>query len=119
MVKFPVAALAEAAKTTGVLAPEATLKGLDGLEVTPEGSALSATCTTPEKPFNGLTVTLTGGLEAFCAMEIELDDRLSVKSAAGGGGGGGLEDEPPQLPQINDSGRRTVAGTPCGNRPMR
>ena len=107
------------AKTSGVLAPPATLKGLAGLEVTPVGRELSATCTAPEKPFNGLTVTLTAGLEAFCVMEIELDDRHSAKSAAGGGGGGGLEDEPPQLPQISASERRTAAGTPRRNRPMR
>jgi hypothetical protein len=41
--KFPVAAFAEAPKTTEVLAPAATLKGLAGFEVTPAGSALSDT----------------------------------------------------------------------------
>jgi hypothetical protein len=43
MVKSPVVAFAEAPKTTGVLAPAATLKGLAGFEVTPAGSALSVT----------------------------------------------------------------------------
>jgi hypothetical protein len=43
IVKFPVAALAEAPKTTEVLAPAATVKGLTGFEVTPEGRVLSVT----------------------------------------------------------------------------
>jgi hypothetical protein len=41
--KFPVAAFVEAPKTTEVLALTATLKGLAGFDVTPVGSALSAT----------------------------------------------------------------------------
>ena len=43
IVKFPVVALAEAPKTTGVLAPAVTLKGLAGFEVTPAGRVLNAT----------------------------------------------------------------------------
>jgi hypothetical protein len=41
--KFPVAALAAAPKTTEVLAPAVTMKGLAGLEVTPAGSVLRDT----------------------------------------------------------------------------
>jgi hypothetical protein len=43
MVKFPAVALAEAPKTMEALAPAATVKGLAGFEVTPDGRALSAT----------------------------------------------------------------------------
>jgi hypothetical protein len=60
IVKFPVVAFAEAPKTTGVLEPAATLKGLTGFEVTPEGSVLSVTWTAPVKPF-GVHGDIDGG----------------------------------------------------------
>ncbi|OLB35047.1 MAG: hypothetical protein AUH11_16320 [Acidobacteria bacterium 13_2_20CM_57_17] len=104
IVKFPVVAFVEAPKTTGVLAPTVTLKGLAGFEVTPEGSALSVTWTAPAKPFSAFTETLTEGLVAPCGMEIEFDDKLRVKSGAGGGGGE-LEDAAPQPAQIHGTGR--------------
>ncbi len=92
-----------------VLAPEATLNGLEGFEVTAAGSALNATRTAPEKPFTGFTETVTAELVAPCEMEIEFDDRARVKSTAGGGGGGGgLEDEPPQASHSNAS-RKTAS----------
>ena len=119
IVKFPVAAFAAAPKTTGVLAPTVTLKGLAGFEVTPVGSALSVTWTAPAKPFSAFTETLTEGLVAPWAMEMEFDDRARVKSAKGGRGGVELEDAPPQPAQIHASERRTVAGTQCLNRPKR
>ena len=64
IVKFPVVALAEAPKIREVLAPTATVKGLAGFEVTPEGSALSVTWTVAVKPFSAFTETLTEGLVA-------------------------------------------------------
>jgi len=118
IVKFPVVALAEAPKITEVLAPAATVKGLAGFEVTPVGIAVSVTWTAPVKPFTAFTEMLTEGLVAPCAMEIEFDDKLRVKSGAGGGGGE-LEDAAPQPAQIRTSERRTVAGTQCLNRPKR
>ena len=111
IVKFPVGAFAEAPKMTEVLEPAATLKGLWGFEVTPTGRALSVTWTAPAKPFSAFTETLTEGLVAPWAMEMEFDDRARVKSAKGGGGGG-LEDEPPQPTLVHTSERRTAAGTP-------
>jgi hypothetical protein len=109
--KLPVATLEEAPKTTEVLAPAATVKGLGGFEVTPAGRELRATWTTPAKPFRELTETLTAELVAPCVMEMELEERLSEKSASGGGGGG-PEDELPQPAHIDASERRTAAGTP-------
>ena len=61
---------------------------------------------------------MTAELVAPCAIEMEFDDRLRVKSAVGGGGGA-LEEEPPQLAQTDASERRTAAGTPWRNRPMK
>jgi hypothetical protein len=66
----------------------------------------------PEKPFTGFTEKLTAELAAPWAMEIELDDRLRVKSGAGGSGGVATEDEPPQPAQTEPSERRNAAGTP-------
>jgi len=43
IVKLPITAVEEAPKTTEVLAPAATLKGLAGFAVTPVGRELSAT----------------------------------------------------------------------------
>ena len=104
--------------TTEVLAPAATLKGLEGLEVTPTGRALSDTWTEPVNPFTGFTETLTAGLVASCMIEIEFADRLRVKSATGGGGG-----EPaPELPQpvqVNRPEKRIASGTLCRIRPIR
>ena len=120
--KFPVAAVAEAPRTTEVLAFAVTLKGLAGLDVTPAGRAPSTTWTDPLKPLMGFTVTLTAGLVAPSVTEIEFDDKLREKSATGGGGGGGgggPEAAPPQPPQINASGKRITSGTSCRNHPMR
>jgi hypothetical protein len=87
-VKFPVAALEAAPNRTEVLAPAATVKGLVGLDVTPEGSAPKVTCTLPVKPFSGLTEILTAELAAPWITEIELGDKAMEKSGEGGGGGG-------------------------------
>jgi hypothetical protein len=55
---------------------------------------------------------LTAELVAPWVIEIELDDRLRVKSAAGGGGGGGaIDDEAPQLAHTKASERRTAKRT--------
>lgn len=43
MVKFPVPALGAAENSTDALEPAATLKGLAGLEMTPEGKPESVT----------------------------------------------------------------------------
>ena len=115
MVKFPVAAFAAAPKMTCVLAPAAIEKGLEGLEVTPEGIALSVTCTVPEKPFSELIEMLTGELTDPCEMETEPEETPMVKSA---GGGGGEEEEPPPQPAPSRASKKTrAAGTPCRNRP--
>jgi len=84
-VKFPVAAFAVAPKTTEVLAPAATLKGLAGFEATPEGSALRVTCTVPVNPLLGFTETLRAELVPPCWTETEFEERASVKSGTGGG----------------------------------
>jgi hypothetical protein len=86
IVKFPVAAFAAAPKTTEMLEPAATLKGLAGFEVTPEGSALSVTCTLPVNLLTGFTETPRAELVPPCCTETELEERASVKSGTGGGG---------------------------------
>jgi hypothetical protein len=116
--KFPAAALAEAPKITEAFAPAATVKGLAGFEVTPLGSALSVTWTAPENPLTGFTVMLMAGLVMPWVMEIELDDKLNVKSGAGGGGGGLEEEVVPQPAEIKASKTRISSGTPWRNRPM-
>ena len=84
--KFPVAALDEAPKTTDALAPAATLNGLVGFEITPAGSPLKITCTLPVNPLFGLTETLTAELAPPCETETEFAERDREKSGAGGGG---------------------------------
>ncbi len=54
MVKFPVPTLGAAEKRTGALEPAAMLKGLDGLEMTPEGKPVNVTWTVPVKPLSGV-----------------------------------------------------------------
>jgi hypothetical protein len=90
----------------------ATLKGLEGLEVTPLGRELSDTWTEPEKPLSGFTETLMAELVAPCAMEMELEERLIEKSGAGGGGGEIEEEEPPQPAFMEAKERKSASGTP-------
>jgi len=111
IVKLPAAALAEAPKMIGALAPAATLKGLDGFEVTPAGSELRVTWTEPEKPLSGFTETFTAELVAPWAMEIEFDERARAKSATGGGREIEVE-EPPQPAIAKVMERKTHSGTP-------
>ncbi|PYT53123.1 MAG: hypothetical protein DMG43_09855 [Acidobacteria bacterium] len=56
----PVEAFAAALKTTAVLAPAATVKGLAGFELTPAGSALSVTWTAFAKPLTAFMETRDG-----------------------------------------------------------
>jgi len=85
-VNDPVGAFAATPKTTAVLAPAATVKGLAGFEVTPAGSALSVTWTAFAKPLTGFMEILTAELAEPCGTEIEFEDRLREKSGTGGGG---------------------------------
>jgi hypothetical protein len=110
MVKLTVATLDPAPKTTEALMPAATLKGLTGLEVTPEGSALSVTRTAPVNPLTGFTETVKAELVAPCCTETELEERLSVKSAVGGGGGTAAE-PPPQPEHAGANKRSSNIGT--------
>jgi len=89
MVKFPVAALGAAEKRTGLLAPAAMLKGLAGLEMTPEGKPVNVTWTAPVKPLNGSMDRLTAGAVAPCWNETEFAANAIEKSGEAGGGGGG------------------------------
>src|SRR6266851_5353431 len=85
-VKFPVAAFGAAPKTTEMLEPATTLKGLAGLEMTPVGRPVSVTCTLPVNPLTGFTETLSAELVLPCGTETELEERARVKSGTGGGG---------------------------------
>jgi len=85
-VNDPVGAFAATPKTTAVLAPAATVKGLAGLELTLAGSALSVTWTAFAKPLTGFMEILTAELAEPCGTEIEFEDRLREKSGTGGGG---------------------------------
>ncbi len=67
----------------GTVAPAATANGLEGFEVTPAGSVLSAICTEPVKPFRPFTVILIAGLVAPCKTDTELGESPMEKSAAG------------------------------------
>jgi len=89
MVKFPVLALGVAEKRTGVLEPAAMLKGLAGLEMTPEGNPVNVTWTEPVKPLSGSMDKLTGGPVAPCWTATELAENAIEKSGEGGDGGGG------------------------------
>jgi len=81
-----VGAFAATPKTTAVLAPAATVKGLAGFEVTPAGSALSVTWTVLAKPLTGFMETPTAELAEPCGTEIEFEDTPREKSGTGGGG---------------------------------
>jgi hypothetical protein len=65
-VNEPVAAFAVAPKMIWVFAPDASVKGLAGLEMTPAGRPLSEICTLPVNPFSGLTETLRELFVAPC-----------------------------------------------------
>jgi hypothetical protein len=86
MVKFPGAAFAAAPKMTVALAPATTVNEPAGFEVTPAGSAASVTRTGPEKPFAGVTDTLTAELAAPSVTESELGETEMEKSGTGRGG---------------------------------
>jgi hypothetical protein len=89
MVKFPVLALGAAEKRTGALEPAAMLKGLAGLEMTPEGKPVNVTWTVPVKPLSGSMDKLTGGPVAACWTATEFAENAIEKSGEGEGGGGG------------------------------
>ncbi len=110
IVKFPVRAFTAAPKTTEVLEPTATLKGLAGFEVTPEGSALKVTCTLPVNPLTGFTETLRAELVPPCCTETELEERASLKSGTGGGGCV-KEDPAPQPAHASANSRSSSIGT--------
>ena len=86
IVNCPVAAFGDAPIITETACPVPTENGLAGLLITPAGAPESVTCTLPEKPFNPVTVTLTGALELPCVMLIVDVERPIVKSGCGGGG---------------------------------
>jgi len=89
MVELPVEAFAAAEKRTGALEPTGMLKGLAGLETTPEGKPERVTWTEPVNPLSGLTDKLTAWLVAPCSTLTEFWEKPMEKSDCGGGGGGG------------------------------
>jgi len=70
--------------------------------VTPDGNPLSDTCTSPEKPFWGVMLTLTALLVLPCETETVGEEKLMTKSGAGGGGGGSTNGSAPP-PQPTDN----------------
>ena len=95
----PVAAVGDAPIITETARPVLTEKGLAGLLVTPDGTPESVTCTLPVKPFNPVTVMLTGELELPWAMLIVVVETPIVKSGCGGGGWVPPPPPPPQPPR--------------------
>jgi hypothetical protein len=89
IVKFPVLVLGAAEKRTGALEPAAILKGLAGLEMTPDGKPVQVTWTVPVKPLSGSTDKLTAGAVAPCWTATEFAENAIEKSGEAGGGGGG------------------------------
>ena len=85
-VTVPVVAELPALKVKEAFAPGLTENGLAGLTVTPDGRLLRTTCTVPEKPFCGVTLTVTAGLVAPWETDIVEGDTVREKSGAGGGG---------------------------------
>jgi hypothetical protein len=81
-VKFPVVALEAAPNNTAVLAPAATLNGLDGLDCKAVGRPLRVTCTVPANPFWPATDTFTGELVPPCSTESEAVESVIVISSA-------------------------------------
>lgn len=75
-----------ALKSRDAFAPGLTENGLAGLTETPAGNPVRATCTVPEKPFCGVTLTVTALLVAPCDTEMVDGEIESEKSGAGGGG---------------------------------
>src|ERR1051325_1646371 len=82
----PVVALLAALKSKEMLAPMLTVKGDDVFSVAPTGSELRATCTCPENPFSGVTLTLIALLVLPCATVTVEAENVSAKSGKEGGG---------------------------------
>ena len=87
IVKFPVAALKAAPRTTAALVPDAMLKGLEGFETTPLGTPANVIWTVPAKPFWPVTETVMGALVPPCATDSEVEESVIEKSEDGAGGG--------------------------------
>jgi len=79
------AALPLALNKSEISDPMLTVKGLVGFAVTPAGRPVIETCTCPEKPFFGATLTLTALLVLPCATVIDVEENEKEKSGAGGG----------------------------------
>ena len=78
-------ALPLALNNSEISVPTLTMKGLAGFAVTPAGRPAIETCTCPEKPFFGATLTLTALLVLPCATVIDVEENEKEKSGAGGG----------------------------------
>ncbi|GAC1632673.1 MAG: hypothetical protein NVS9B14_06230 [Candidatus Acidiferrum sp.] len=85
----PVEAELLALKSTDAFAPGVIENGLVGLAVTPDGNPVRETWTAPEKPFCGVTLTVTAVLVAPCDTVTVVGETEMEKSGEGGGGGGG------------------------------
>ena len=94
-VKVPARADASAPKSSEAFAPELTLNGLAGLDVTPAGRPLSVICTEPEKPLEPTMPSATGALVPPWFTETNDDEKSTEKSGCGDGAGG---DEGPEAP---------------------
>jgi hypothetical protein len=117
MEMLPVVALVAMPKITDTCAPAAMVNGLAGLVVTPDGIPVKVICTEPVKPFSGVTVTLTAGLDAPCATETELGEKARRKSGAGGGWTT-VVSPPPHPKHVAARSSRTVERAQEGERPM-
>jgi hypothetical protein len=99
----PVDALGAAPNITETLWPVETENGLAGLELTPDGSPVSETCTVAEKPFCGAMETVTGELAPPCGIVIEVTENAIAKSGTGQGGWA-----PPPLPPPPHAAMKTM-----------
>ena len=86
MENWPVLAAGDAPIITETGWPMRTEKGLAGLLVIPAGTPASVTCTSPEKPFSAVTLTVMGALELPCAILTVEVEKPIAKSGCGGGG---------------------------------
>jgi hypothetical protein len=66
--------------------PTFKVKGLAGFAVTPAGRPVIETSTCPEKPFFGVTLTVTALLVLPCATVTDGEEKETEKSGTGGGG---------------------------------
>ena len=64
-----------------------TVKGEAGFAITPVGRVPSDTCTWPERPFRGVTLTLMALLVLPCATATVAGERFKAKSGEAGEGG--------------------------------